>query len=190
MESKGTDAGKSSSRKSFPVQTVYSTALHGIDGQIVTVESSCAPSPEHRLEIIGLPDTAVKESAARVRSAALLTGALPRLLSQAALDEAGVPRAAACAALTARQIAALWRALRAFPLRVAGTLGLSHAQVTRGGVALREIDPHTMASRLFPGLYVAGELLDADGPCGGYNLHFAFAGALAAADAIASAPGA
>ena len=70
MESKGTDAGKSSSRKSFPVQTVYSTALHGIDGQIVTVESSCAPSPEHRLEIIGLPDTAVKESAARVRSAA------------------------------------------------------------------------------------------------------------------------
>ena len=42
-----------------------------------------------------------------------------------------------------------------------------------------------MQSRLVPGLYLAGELLDADGPCGGYNLHFAFAGALAAAKAIA-----
>ena len=42
-----------------------------------------------------------------------------------------------------------------------------------------------MASRLFDGLHIIGELLDVDGPCGGYNLHFAFAGALAAAKAIA-----
>ena len=42
-----------------------------------------------------------------------------------------------------------------------------------------------MASRLFDGLHIIGELLDVDGPCGGYNLHFAFAGALAVAKAIA-----
>ena len=41
-----------------------------------------------------------------------------------------------------------------------------------------------MASRLFDGLYILGETLDVDGPCGGYNLHFAFAGALTAAKAI------
>ncbi len=178
-------------------------AHYGVSGVCVfqlsrMASPALARGRDVRLALDLLPELPPDESWLQARAqamggaeaAALLTGALPRLLSQAALDEAGVPRAAACAALTARQIAALWRALRAFPLRVAGTLGLSHAQVTRGGVALREIDPHTMASRLFPGLYVAGELLDADGPCGGYNLHFAFAGALAAADAIASAPGA
>ena len=51
------------------VQTYFSAALHGIDGQIVTVEATSIPSSEYRLEIIGLPDTAVKEAAARVRSA-------------------------------------------------------------------------------------------------------------------------
>lgn len=51
------------------VHTFYSAALHGIDGRIVTVEATSIPSSEYRLEIIGLPDTAVKEAAARVRSA-------------------------------------------------------------------------------------------------------------------------
>ena len=63
--------------------------------------------------------------------------------------------------------------------------GFANAQVTRGGVSLADVDPSTMASRLFDGLHIIGELLDVDGPCGGYNLHFAFAGALAAAKAIA-----
>lgn len=95
MENKETDPGRSRHRKNLPVQTVYSTALHGIDGQIVTVESSCAPSPEHRLEIIGLPDTAVKESAARVRSAArnldvsLLPGKLTVNLAPADIRKEG-----------------------------------------------------------------------------------------------------
>ncbi len=51
------------------IHTYYSAALRGIDGQIVTVEANAIPSSEYRLEIIGLPDTAVKEAAARVRSA-------------------------------------------------------------------------------------------------------------------------
>ena len=51
------------------VHTYYSAALRGIEGQIVTVEASSVPSSEYHLEIIGLPDTAVKEAAARVRSA-------------------------------------------------------------------------------------------------------------------------
>ena len=80
---------------------------------------------------------------------------------------------------------ALCGALSAFPLVVTGTQGFANAQVTRGGVSLADVDPSTMASRLFDGLHIIGELLDVDGPCGGYNLHFAFAGALAAAKAIA-----
>lgn len=55
------------------------------------------------------------------------------------------------------------------------SLGYEHAEVTRGGVALPEIDPRTMQSRLCPGLFVCGELLDVDGPIGGFNFQAAFA---------------
>ena len=60
------------------------------------------------------------------------------------------------------------------PLTVRQTEGFATAMVTRGGVALKEVDPKTLQSRLTRGLYFAGELLDLDGPCGGYNLQWAF----------------
>ena len=128
--------------------------------------------------IEALPDAA---------GAALLSGALPRLLAQAVLRQAHVPAELPARALSSEQRTALFDALRRFPLPVTGTQGFDHAQVTRGGICLDEVDPHTMASRLFDGLYLAGELLDVDGPCGGYNLHFAFASALAASDAMLAA---
>jgi predicted Rossmann fold flavoprotein len=55
------------------------------------------------------------------------------------------------------------------------SLGFDHAEVTRGGIALDEIDPRTMQSRRQPGLFVCGELLDVDGPIGGFNFQAAFA---------------
>lgn len=61
---------------------------------------------------------------------------------------------------------------------------LKEAIVTIGGVALGEVDPHTMQSRLVPGLYFAGEVLDLDGPHGGYNLTLAFATARLAVSSI------
>lgn len=70
--------------------------------------------------------------------------------------------------------------LGAFPARITETEGWEKAMVTKGGVEVREIVPDTMGSRIVPGLYFAGEMVDLDGPCGGYNLHWAFAsGALA-----------
>jgi predicted Rossmann fold flavoprotein len=60
----------------------------------------------------------------------------------------------------------------AFP--VTGVKGFSHAQVTGGGVPLNEFVPETMSSRLVPGLFAAGEVLDVYGDCGGYNLHWAW----------------
>ena len=117
---------------------------------------------------------------------ALMTGVLPRLLAQSVLRQARLDADAPASSLTARERAALLGALSAFPLAVTGTQGLRSAQVTRGGVALDEVEPETMRSRLFDGLYLAGELLDVDGPCGGYNLHFAVASGLTAAKAILS----
>lgn len=60
------------------------------------------------------------------------------------------------------------------PLTVTKTVGFDKAMVTRGGVRLKDVNPDTMESKLLQGLHFAGEVLDLDGPCGGYNLQWAF----------------
>jgi len=78
--------------------------------------------------------------------------------------------------------------LTALPLTVTGTEGWDRAMVTRGGVALKEVDPATLGSRRLPGLAFAGEILDLDGPSGGFNLQWAFAsGHLAGRSMVAGA---
>ena len=64
--------------------------------------------------------------------------------------------------------------LKDFRLEFNGQRGFRHAIVTAGGVDTREIDPRSMASRLMPGLYFAGEIIDVDADTGGYNLQAAF----------------
>ncbi|NMA19537.1 MAG: aminoacetone oxidase family FAD-binding enzyme [Lentisphaerae bacterium] len=76
-------------------------------------------------------------------------------------------------------------ALKAVPLEDVSIRPLKEAIVTIGGVALDEIDPQSMESRKLPGLFFAGEVLDIDGPTGGYNLHAAFASARLAIRMIA-----
>ncbi len=61
------------------------------------------------------------------------------------------------------------------PLTVNGHDGFRLAMITRGGISLKEIDPKTMQSRLIRGLYFCGEVMNLDGPCGGYNLQWSFA---------------
>lgn len=116
----------------------------------------------------------------------LFTGVFPRLLSMAILKEAGISPDVQAVRLGDAHLRALAGSISGFALPVTGTQGFKNAQVTRGGIALDEVDPRTMSSRLFDGLYILGETLDVDGPCGGYNLHFAFAGALTAAKDIHS----
>ena len=60
------------------------------------------------------------------------------------------------------------------PLTISGHDGFKMAMITRGGVALSEIDPNTMESKKIPNLYFVGEIVDIDGPCGGYNLQWSF----------------
>ncbi|MBS0264192.1 MAG: NAD(P)/FAD-dependent oxidoreductase, partial [Planctomycetes bacterium] len=57
---------------------------------------------------------------------------------------------------------------------VSGTLGFGKAEVTSGSISLAEVDSKTMQSKLVPGLYFAGEVLDLDGPIGGFNFQAAF----------------
>ena len=80
---------------------------------------------------------------------------------------------------------AIAEAIKNFTLRVTGNTGFTNAQVTKGGIRGREIDPETFESRLTDGLYIVGEALDVDGDCGGYNLTFAFYSGYAAAKDVA-----
>ena len=74
-------------------------------------------------------------------------------------------------------------------VRVTGTRPLSQSQLSTGGVPLAEVDPATMESRVVPGLYLAGELLNVIGPCGGYNLHWAWASGAVAGRAAGAESG-
>ena len=68
----------------------------------------------------------------------------------------------------------LVKTLCATPLTITGHIGFEKAMITRGGVSLKQINPKTMQSKLIPGLYFCGEVVDLDGPCGGYNLQWSF----------------
>jgi predicted Rossmann fold flavoprotein len=81
----------------------------------------------------------------------------------------------------------LVHALTAWPLPVTSTRGYTYAEVTAGGVALSEIDPSTMESRIVPGVYLVGEILDVDGRIGGFNFQWAWSTAHAAGKALAGA---
>ncbi len=73
--------------------------------------------------------------------------------------------------------------LKNFELPVLGTLGFDYAQVTRGGIDTSDISGE-LESKLCKGLYFAGEVVDVDGDCGGYNLQWAFTSGMAVADGI------
>ena len=74
--------------------------------------------------------------------------------------------------------------VKAFTLKVVGTLGFDYAQTTKGGIKTQDVDPETYESKLKNGLYMIGEMLDVDGECGGYNLTFAFTSGITAARAV------
>ncbi len=104
-----------------------------------------------------------------------LTGLLPAKVSACVLERSGLGKTKKKAGDWSREEAErLSRAIRCFETEITGSGDFSQAQVCSGGVDLRELNPETMESRKVPGLYLAGELLDVDGACGGYNLQWAF----------------
>lgn len=112
--------------------------------------------------------------------AALLKEFLPQRLARWLCERSGVEDGVATARLTSANLENLSANLGGFPAWITASEGWDKAMVTRGGVEVREVNPDTLESKLAPGLFFAGEMLDVDGPCGGYNLHWAFAsGALA-----------
>lgn len=116
----------------------------------------------------------------------ILRAYLPARLAEALLSDAGVEGSRTRSQLKREERARLVEALTRHRLYWTGDEGYKRAEVTGGGVALGEIDPRTMESRIRPGLYLCGEILDAFGPIGGYNFAWAWATGRAAGIGAAS----
>ena len=117
----------------------------------------------------------------------LLRRTLPERVAELVLADAGVPPETPLHRLTREARRAIVASLTALRLPVTGTEGYRTAEVTAGGVALEEVDPGSGASRLVPGLFLAGEILDAVGPIGGFNFQWAWATGRTAGEGAARA---
>jgi predicted Rossmann fold flavoprotein len=113
----------------------------------------------------------------------LLSGELPRALAVALCTAAGLSDVVMARA-GKKELLALAMQCSECPLRVTGTEGWERAMLTRGGVALNELNASTLACRRVRNLYCIGEVVDVDAPCGGYNLTWAFASGFLAAASI------
>lgn len=100
---------------------------------------------------------------------------LPQKMIPVVVRRSGIPPEEKCNTITREQRAVLLNVLKHFTVEISGFAPLSGAIVTAGGVSVKEVDPKTMQSKLVPGLYFAGEILDVDAYTGGFNLQIAFA---------------
>ena len=104
----------------------------------------------------------------------LLTGFMPKKLGETVIKYGSVPLNKTVGELSDKEIKTLVSLCKSFRFEISGLRPFDDAQVTSGGADLREFDSHTMESKKVKNLYCCGELLDIDGPCGGYNLLWAF----------------
>ncbi|MBR5389807.1 MAG: aminoacetone oxidase family FAD-binding enzyme [Clostridia bacterium] len=117
-----------------------------------------------------------------------LLGTVQKRLGFALMKQAGFGALSRrCGTLTDRELSALARLFKHWRFSVSGVQGYEQAQVAAGGVPLSEIDEKTMESKLCKGLYLAGEILDMTGDCGGYNLHWAWCSGIRAGRAAGKA---
>jgi predicted Rossmann fold flavoprotein len=116
----------------------------------------------------------------------LLGGFLHQKISEALCKKIGIPDEMPFVQIPSEKLEKLFVILTGYKVIPTGTRGFKYAQLTSGGVPLGEVQPGTLESRKQAGLYLAGEVLNVVGPCGGYNLHWAFASGYTAGRAMAA----
>jgi len=109
---------------------------------------------------------------------------LPQALSLELCKLAGIDTESTLSKQAGKARAKLISLLAWTPLTINGHDGFRLAMITRGGISLKEIDPKTMQSKLVKGLFFCGEIMNLDGPCGGYNLQWSFASGYLAGKSI------
>ena len=115
----------------------------------------------------------------------LLNGILPEKVSYAVLKQADIAmRGERIQDISDCMIEKIIETAYRYKIIISGTRGFDYAQVTAGGIDCRDFNPRTMESRIIKGLYAAGEILNVDGDCGGFNLMFAFASGMTAGKSV------
>lgn len=115
----------------------------------------------------------------------LFDGVLPEKISYAVMKQAGIPmKGEKAGSLTDNDIRRIAETAKGYRIFITGTRGMDYAQVTAGGADCSEFCPETMESRLTQGLFAAGEVLNVDGDCGGFNLMFAFSSGIIAGESV------
>ncbi|MDG2385494.1 MAG: NAD(P)/FAD-dependent oxidoreductase [Pirellulaceae bacterium] len=161
----------------------------GLSGPVVLDISRVITRADNRKDLIlncdFLPRLSAKETeqelerlcrhdGGRLVHPTLSTLSLPKRLIEQLIISATIPSERRAAELSRQERGRLIRAIKATTIDIAGTLGFKKAEVTAGGVSRDEVDSRDMQSKLVAGLYLAGEILDLDGPIGGYNFQAAF----------------
>ncbi len=142
--------------------------------------SSAAKPNQTGLELDMLPDMPEETLAQQLvelggRPVSSLVGkTLPKRIVAAVLDRSGIATDVTGAELPKAARQKLIESLKRLPIKLSGTRGYAKAEVTAGGVRTNEVNPKTMQSRIVDGLFFAGEILDFDGPIGGFNFQAAF----------------
>ncbi|HEY59199.1 MAG TPA: aminoacetone oxidase family FAD-binding enzyme [Anaerolineae bacterium] len=145
------------------------------EGQTLTLRINIIPHYESTL-------TQMLSSAAdsNITIQAVLLAFLPAKAARFILGKSGLPGGQTVQEITQNEKDCLLHTLKNVEVDVKGTRGFKHSQLSSGGIPLAEIHAGSLQSRIKPGLYFAGEVLDVLGPCGGYNLHWAFTSGLLA----------
>ena len=164
---------------------VYDLSRHFQPGDSLSINFLPDFDPFDRGEVEGFLGTrwdALTATFGAITFGDFLRGLLLPRVAEALLKRVGLRPGDACSREDAVSLASL---LTMFGLAVEGIADADQCQVRRGGFDVAGFDPHTMAAHALPGLYAVGESLDVDGPCGGYNLHWAWASGLIAGHAAA-----
>ena len=157
---------------------------YGVSGPVIFEISrdACQGSGEWICKLDFLPDISeeilkaelLRRKQTNLPTSELLTGILHNRLGRVVTQEVGISGYVPIAQLEENEIAEVCRAVKNFEVSLAEPMGMDSAQVTAGGILTKEFDETTMESRIVPGLYACGEVLDIDGDCGGYNLQWAW----------------
>ena len=157
---------------------------HGISGPVVFEISRdvCAAPGKWTAKLDFLPDVSLEKLDAELQRRRatnlpmeeLLTGILHNRLGRVLTKAAGIKGKQYVNQISNAELCEVVKAVKALEIDLTEPLGMDSAQVTAGGVLTDGFDPATMESKLVPGLYACGEVLDIDGDCGGYNLQWAW----------------
>ncbi len=190
-------------RKRMALQGEMTFMSYGLSGPIILTLSkriAQALAEDHRVEVVidlkpALDDRKLDrrllrdlEAKGKLKIRAILRGLLPSQLIPICCEMANLPVEKVGHQVTAVERKRLRQWLKGVRLQVTRTKPIAEGLVTAGGVVRAEVNPRTMASRILPGLHLAGEVLDIDADTGGYNLQAAFSTGWVAGQSAAKVP--